>query len=421
MMLINPLCKIILLLGAFMACLVISLNGQVRTNTPEEQFLRIHEKALTVDTHCDTPMNMLERGTDIGIRNTNGKVDLIRMKEGGLDAIFFAVFTGQEARNETNYNHVYRLAHRMIDTTLAAVNRNREIAGIALTSQDAVRLEKEGKRAVYLGMENGFPLAKDLSRIREFYDKGIRYITLCHSYNNDICDSSTDPAGAEHNGLSSFGRQVVLEMNRTGMIVDVSHISDKSLRDVLSVSLAPVIASHSSVRAIAHHKRNLPDELIRALAKKGGVVQVCLLGEYVKDPDTTSVLYRKELEMRKLYREKWNEMSEAEKDQFREERNRLRKQQEELLPGVKEYVDHIDHIVRIAGINHVGIGSDFDGGGGLSDCRDVSQFPSITRELLNRGYSEKDIMKIWGGNFFRVFRKVEETARKISGYDIIEP
>jgi membrane dipeptidase len=209
-------------------------------------------------------------------------------------------------------------------------------------------------------------------------------------------------------------------MNRTGMIIDVSHISDKSLYDVLSVSLAPVIASHSSVRAIAHHKRNLSDELIRALAKKGGVVQVCLLGEYVKDPDTTSVLYEKELEMRKLYREKWNEMTDVEKDQYRKERSQLRKQQEELLPGLKEYVDHIDHIVRIAGINHVGIGSDFDGGGGLSDCQDVSEFPSITRELLKRGYSEKDIMKIWGGNFFRVFRKVEETARKISGTDISE-
>lgn len=417
---IIPCCRIIFLSGAFMACFTIFLDGQVITKTSEDQLQRIHERALTVDTHCDTPMNMLENGTDIGIRNATGKVDLIRMKEGGLDAMFFAVFTGQEARNENNYNNVYNLAHRMIDTTLAAVNRNHEIAGIALTAQDAVRLEREGKRAVYLGMENGFPLARDLTRIREFYEKGIRYITLCHSYNNDICDSSTDPAGAEHNGLSSFGRQVVLEMNRTGMIIDVSHISDKSLYDVLSVSLAPVIASHSSVRSIAHHKRNLPDELIRAMAKKGGVVQVCLLGEYVKDPDTTSVLYRKEIEMRKLYRNKWNEMTEEERDQFRKERTLLRKQQEKLLPGVKEYVDHIDHIVRIAGIDHVGIGSDFDGGGGLSDCRDVSEFPSITRELLNRGYSEKDIMKIWGGNFFRVFRKVEETARKISGTDISE-
>lgn len=420
MMQIIPCCRIIFLSGVFMACFTIFLDGQVITKTSEDQLQRIHERALTVDTHCDTPMNMLENGTDIGIRNAIGKVDLIRMKEGGLDAMFFAVFTGQEARNENNYNNVYNLAHRMIDTTLAAVNRNHEIAGIALTAQDAVRLEREGKRAVYLGMENGFPLARDLTRIREFYEKGIRYITLCHSYNNDICDSSTDPAGAEHNGLSSFGRQVVLEMNRTGMIIDVSHISDKSLYDVLSVSLAPVIASHSSVRSIAHHKRNLPDELIRAMAKKGGVVQVCLLGEYVKDPDTTSVLYRKEIEMRKLYRNKWNEMTEEERDQFRKERTLLRKQQEKLLPGVKEYVDHIDHIVRIAGIDHVGIGSDFDGGGGLSDCRDVSEFPSITRELLNRGYSEKDIMKIWGGNFFRVFRKVEETARKISGTDISE-
>ncbi len=206
-----------------------------------------------------------------------------------------------------------------------------------------------------------------------------------------------------------------MEMNRLGMIIDVSHISDKSFFDVVSLSLAPVIASHSSVRAIAHHKRNLSDSMIRALAKNGGVIQICLLDEYIKDPDTTSVFYRKEQEMRRVYQTRWQEMTEDEKAVFRKERIELRQQYAKTLPSVSDYVDHIDHVVRLVGINHVGIGSDFDGGGGLADCQDVSQFPNITRELLKRGYSEKEICKIWGGNFFRVFRKVEDTARKISG------
>lgn len=418
-MIINSFFKTLLLMGTVLVFIIFPTSGKDLPLPTSKEVARIHDKALTVDTHCDTPMNMVERGTDIGIRNSTGKVDLPRMKEGGLDAMFFAVFTGQEPRTEANYKEAYDLANEMIDTTRRAVEKYSNLAEIALSANDAGRIEKSGRRAIYLGMENGFPLAKNIGRIKEFFDKGIRYITLCHSYNNDICDSSTDPAGPEHQGLSPFGRKVVMEMNRLGMIIDVSHISDKSFYDVISVSLAPVIASHSSVRAIAHHKRNLSDDMISALAKRGGVIQICLLDEYIKDPDTTSVLYRKEAEFRKIYQTRWQSMTDAEKEQMRAERAGIRKQYGKTLPSVSDYVNHIDHVVRIAGIDHVGIGSDFDGGGGLSDCQDVSQFPNITRELLKRGYSEKDIRKIWGGNFFRVFRKVEDTARKISGHTMI--
>jgi len=391
------------------------VTGQEKSRPTDDQVRRIHERALTVDTHCDTPMNMIERGTDIGKRNTTGKVDLPRMKEGGLDAIFFAVFTGQKERNEANYSEAYRLANEMIDTTMAAIKRYGNLAEIAVTAEDATRIEKTGKRAIYIGMENGFPLAKEIGRVEEFYKKGVRYITLCHSFNNDICDSSTDPRGPEHNGLSAFGRQVVMEMNRLGMIIDVSHISDKSFFDVVSLSLAPVIASHSSVRAIAHHNRNLSDAMLKALAKNGGVIQICLLDEYIKDPDTTNEGFQKITELRKTYYSRWDSLTGDEKAEFRRKRNELEEKYPAILPTVKDYVDHIDYVAKLVGIKHVGIGSDFDGGGGLSDCQDVSQFPNITRELLKRGYSEKDICKIWGGNFFRVFRKVEDTARKISG------
>ena len=260
-------------------------SAQSSKNLTPKRVMEVHHEALTVDTHCDTPMNILKQGYDIGRHNSTGKVDLPRMKEGGLDVMFFAIFTGQKKRTTASYEEAYQLARRMTDSTRAAVSRYPEMAEIALTSADAARIEKQGKRAIYLGMENGFPLGKDIRRVEEFYNNGIRYITLCHSRHNDICDSSSDRLPSEHNGLSSFGREVVMEMNRLGMIIDVSHISDKSFYDVISLSLAPVIASHSSARALARHNRNMSDPMIRALARNGGVIQICLLDEYVKDPD----------------------------------------------------------------------------------------------------------------------------------------
>jgi membrane dipeptidase len=386
--------------------------GQPVMKPSPEKVHRIHEKALTVDTHCDTPMSIVEDGFDIGKRNSSGRVDLPRMKEGGLDAMFFAAFTGQKKRTPENYQESYALANLLIDSTCSAVKRYPGLAEIAYSAKDAARIEKLGKRAIYIGMENGFPVAKDIKRVEEFYQKGVRYITLCHSFNNDICDSSTDRNGPEHDGLSSFGEEVVKEMNRLGMIIDVSHISDKSFFDVLKVSQAPVMASHSSVRAIAHHNRNMSDEMIKALASKGGVIQICLLDEYIKDPDTTNVGYRKITELRKSYYSRWDSLTDLQKAEFRKKRTELEEQYPVVMPSVKDYVNHIDHVVKLAGVNYVGIGSDFDGGGGLADCADVSQFPNITKELIARGYSEKDIMKIWGGNFFRVFREVEKVAGK---------
>lgn len=380
----------------------------------EQEVRRIHDKALTIDTHCDTPMNMIRGGFDIGKRQATGKVDLVRMQEGGLDAMFFAAWVGQKARTEENYREAYLAVHEMMDSILIQTKRYPDMAEIALTADDAARISDTGKRAIYIGIENGFALAKDLSRVAEFYNKGARYITLSHSYHNDICDSSSDRAVPEHNGLSPFGREVVTEMNRVGMIVDVSHISDKSFYDVLEVSKAPVIASHSSVRAIARHDRNMTDDMIRALAKNGGVIQICLLSDYIKDPDPTTVRYQKDQEMRKIYNERWNTMTDGEKSEFRKEWNDIREKFPKKLANVADMADHIDHVVKIAGINHVGIGSDFDGGGGLSGCNDVADFPNITRELLERGYSEQEIFKIWGGNFFRVFRAVEKVAAELT-------
>jgi membrane dipeptidase len=332
------------------------------------------------------------------------------MKEGGLDAMFFAAFTSQKERTAENTENAYQMANQMIDATYNACSKYSEMAEVALTPEDAIRLEKQGKRAIFIGMENGFPIGTDIKRIKEFYARGVRYITLCHSLNNDICDSSSDKKGAEHDGLSKFGEEVVKEMNKYGMMVDVSHISDKSFYDVIKLSKAPVIASHSSVRAIAHHNRNMTDNMIKTLAKNGGVIQICLLDDYIKDPDTTSLNYQKKKELNLIYDTKFDSMTEDEKKALRNEWRSLGEKYPKAKPTVADCVDHIDYVKNLVGIDYVGIGSDFDGGGGLDGCADVSQFPNITAEMLKRGYTENEIRKVWGGNFFRVFSAVEEKA-----------
>lgn len=377
----------------------------------DKKVMSIHKKAITVDTHVDTPMALLNEDFDIGKRNSppQSRVDFPRMKEGGLDAIFFAAFTGQRERTPENTEKAYSLAHQMIDKTYSVCETYNNMAEVATKSEDVYRLEKQGKSAIYIGMENGFPIGTDIDRVQEFYDRGTRYITLCHSSNNDICDSSTDRKGPEHNGVSEFGKEVIKEMNDLGMIIDVSHISDKSFFDVMELSKAPIIASHSSVRSIAHHPRNFSDEMLVALKKNNGVIQICLLDSYIKDPDTTTVYYQKRKELRARY-DKFETMTDTEKQALRTEWRDLSQKYPPKLPTVQDCVDHIDYVKNLVGIDYVGIGSDFDGGGGLDGVADVSEFPNITAEMLKRGYTEKEITKVWGGNFFRVFKEVESQA-----------
>jgi len=375
---------------------------------------KIHNSVLTIDTHTDTPLQLLNRGGyDMGEIHdpykNGGKVDFVRMKNGGMDAMFFAVFTSQGIRDAENYQRMTALANQILDSIYLVVEKNKTLAEIALTPNDAYQLEKQGKRAIYIGIENGYPIAKDLSLVKKFYERGVRYITLCHSWNNDICDSSTDTI-AEYNGLSKFGEQVVLEMNRLGMAIDVSHISDSSFYDVLNVSKAPVIASHSCARALCDNQRNLDDKMLKRLAEKNGVIQLCILSAYLKtptpNPQRDSVM-RPIRQRYKLYAS----MSDVEKEQFENEWDEANRKYPAQLATVSDAVDHIDHIVKLIGIDHVGIGTDFDGGGGLADCYDVSQIGNITYELVKRGYSQKDIEKIWGGNFMRVFSEVIKVAQ----------
>lgn len=393
--------------------LLMSFSSEKNTEKLEKKAQRIHEKCLTIDTHCDTPMLMVKPGFSVRTENKapESRVDLPRMKKGGLDAMFFGVFTSQKPRTPENYDQTYRLANQMLDSIHSMLKHNSDLATLALKADDLAKIEKTGKRAIYIGMENGFPLSKDISRVEEFYKRGVRYITLCHSYHNDICDSSSDSKPAENNGVSEFGRRVIAEMNRLGMMVDISHASDKSFFDAVELSKAPIIASHSSVRSVANHNRNMSDEMIRKLAAKGGVIQICLLDEYIKKPDTTTVKYKRMKDLNRRYR-KSDVMTDAERAALSKEWEEVDAMDQDKLPTVKDLCDHVDYIKKLVGVDYVGFGSDFDGGGGLRDCADVSQFPNITKELLRRGYTETEIRKIWGGNLLRVFREVEKVAGK---------
>ena len=370
---------------------------------------KIHASILTVDTHCDTPMEFSDTTFDMGVRHDEGCVDFPRMNEGGLHAEFFAVFTGQGPRNDSSYNLVHQKALDIFNAIHKNVEKNYAMAEIATTPDDAYRLKKAGKIAAFIGMENGYPVGKDLTRIKQYYDLGARYMTLAHTKNNDICDSSTDPGGPENNGLSPFGLQVVEEMNRLGMMVDISHISDKSFYDVLKVTHAPVIASHSSCRALCGSPRNLTDDMLLALKENGGVIQICILGNYLKTPEPNPELDSKLKELKDKYGD-FNALPDSTKKLVRKEYNDIQKRYEKPAT-VKDVVDHIDHVVQVIGIDYVGIGTDFDGGGGVEGCRTASEIKNITIELLRRGYSKSDITKIWGGNIMRVLRKVEDLAK----------
>jgi membrane dipeptidase len=379
---------------------------------------KLHQAMLTVDTHCDTPMRLSRAGFDLGKKNDRGCVDFPRMKEGGLDAEFFAVFIAQGPRTPEAFDIEHEKTLIIFDSIYRNVERYPGMAGVALTPDDAWKLKSEGKVAAFIGIENGYPVGTDLSRVNQYYDLGARYITLCHSANNDICDSSTDPEGAEHNGLSAFGEEVVREMNRLGMMVDVSHMSDEAFYDVINVSKAPVIASHSSCRALCESPRNLDDEMLLALKKNGGVIQICILSDYLRQPEPNPEFDQKMKELRDKWKAVGHDLTEAQREQRWTEYSELREKYIKQAT-VADAVNHIQHVVDIIGIDHVGIGSDFDGGGGIEGCTDVSMMKNITKELIRRGFSNTDIEKIWGGNFMRAMREAQSlrssfTSQKVA-------
>jgi membrane dipeptidase len=371
----------------------------------------IHEEALTLDSHVDIPgTRYATEAIDPGIDNPKLKCDLVKMNKGGVDGVFLAAYVRQRKRDAEGYKNAYESAIGKLKAIRRLTeNMYPDRCELATSPEDVERIAKTGKRAIMIGIENGFAIGKDLSNVEKFYNLGVRYITLSHNGHNDICDScnpreTLGDKKTEHNGLSKFGEKVVGQMNRLGVMVDVSHISVESFYDVVKVSKAPIIASHSGCWALARHSRDLNDEQLKALAKNGGVIQIVALGSFLKldasqRREAISDL-KKELDDGRIKNEQFQERM---------------KEIDAKYPtaNVSDFVDHIDHAVKIAGIEHVGIGSDFDGGGGIQGFNDHSESLNVTIELVRRGYSAEDVFKIWGGNLLRVWREVEKVAQKL--------
>ncbi len=388
--------------------------------TEEEMMSRamaIHERVLTLDTHIDIPFTYATEEVDPGNVNPDYQVDYPRMQEGSLDAGFFVVYYGQTARDEEGYQAAKDGAMTKFDAIRRATTEHADVIELVDTADDVERVHASGKLVALIGIENGFVIGRDLSLLETYRDLGARYVTLSHNGHNDICDSTNPRADLgdeeeEHGGLSEFGREVIREMNRLGMLVDVSHVSKKSMMQAAELSATPIIASHSSTSALADVSRNMDDEQLRALAENGGVIQITALRAFIRTdpPEKTAMMEEAMAE--------FGVSSLAEAAGLAEEdRQALRAHMEEITAmfpvTVSDFVDHIDHAISVIGLDHVGISSDFDGGGGVDGWDDASETANVTLELVRRGYTEEQIAQLWSGNTLRILREAERVAAEM--------
>ncbi|MBR5892198.1 MAG: gamma-glutamyl-gamma-aminobutyrate hydrolase family protein [Bacteroidaceae bacterium] len=344
-------------------CMLPLFNWVVSEATLYRRAKELHRSIISIDSHCDTPM-LFADGYRLDERSDKALVDLHKMCEGALDAVVMVAYLKQEGRDAEALAAATRKADVILQAIADKVSCCNRFVALADTPDEVVALKKEGKRVIMRGIENGYAIGRDVANVERYRRMGVVYMTLCHNGDNDICDSAR--GNGEHGGLSSFGRSVVSEMNRVGMMVDLSHAAESTFYDVLELSSVPVVCSHSSCRALCNHPRNLTDEQLRAIAFKGGVVQVTMYSGFLV------------------------EKGEATLDDF---------------------MQHLLHAVEVAGIDHVGIGTDFDGDGCVVGCADASQLRNVTRELLRKGFLADDIRKIWGGNWLRVMREVQQAAQ----------
>ncbi len=371
---------------------------------------KLHFSSIVVDTHADTTQRFIDGDFDLAARDPKGSVDIPRLKEGGIDAIFFSIWVPSKVKGPVAVNR----ATQQIEAVRDQVRKHAEAITLATTDAEVRAIRKQNKIAVLLGVEGGHMINSDMNTLRKYSTLGVRYMTLTHSGNAEWADSSTDrPA---HNGLSAFGKEVIREMNHLGMMVDVSHVSDKTFRDVLAISKAPVFASHSNCRALCDHPRNMSDAMIRELAAKGGVIQinfhVGFLSQEFRNAERANPKINQAIAI-----EVHQRCGDKEGCQLIEGDRITREYVEQgKLPRVDwtTIIDHIDHAVKVAGIDHVGIGSDFDGANMPFGMEDASKLPKITEALLRKGYSEGDVKKILGENTLRLMDDVERIGREIS-------
>jgi len=395
---------------AILAALLLSIPMSISFGDDiAERARKLHFSSIVLDTHDDTTQRFFSKNFDLGKRNPDGHIDIPRMKEGGMNAIFFSIWID----GRTMGPPAIQKALDQIDAVHENVRKNSKDMMFARTAADVRKAHAEGKIAALIGVEGGHMIGNDIRMVRIFSDLGVRYMTLSHFYNDEWADSSTDKPA--HNGLSDYGKEIVREMNRQGVMVDISHVSDKTFYDALEVSKAPLIASHSSCRAICNHPRDMTDEMIKALAAKGGVIQINYEKSFIDE----------------AYRQASEKVSggvvamfDQLKKQCGDDEECLGKKMQEMerkataegkLPHVswEKIIDHIDHVVKLAGADHVGMGSDFDGATmpeGMDDC---THLPKITEALMRKGHSDDDIRKILGGNLLRVMEQAEKVSHEL--------
>jgi membrane dipeptidase len=394
--------------------LLVSISASAAAQPRDERLwqraLQIHRRAIVIDTHNDVTTPMTNDNYDLsGTPPTPYRTSIARMKQGGLTAEFFALYVKPWY---VEHGGAARRTLDMIDSVYRAVERHPNDLMLATSAADIRRAKQQGKIAALMGIEGGHAIEDSLATLREFHRLGVRYMTLTWNNTNNWADAGRGEK--KHHGLSDFGKEVVREMNRLGMLVDVSHVSDETMSDALDVSKAPIIASHSSARALSNVPRNIPDDLLKRIAKNGGVVQVNFYSVFV-DTATVSPQSAERDKRLKAQQEALNEKYKNDPERLSEESDKLEAANPLPPLPISKLIDHIDHIVKVAGIDHVGLGADFDGANDMPEgAKDVSMLPNITYELLKRGYSERDIRKILGENLLRVFAETERVARRSS-------
>ena len=400
-----------------------------------EKAQAIHDRVLVLDTHVDISVTNFTTYKNY-TEDLGNQVNLPTMEAGGLDVAWFIVYTGQGALTPEGYDKAYENAISKFD----AIHRlTKEIAperiGLAVSSAEAKELHASGKKIAMIGVENAYPLGTDISRVKEFYDRGARYMSLSHNGHSQFCDSNTGEKDSlwVDKGVSDLGKLVIKEMNKWGIMIDVSHPSKQSIKDMITLSKAPIIASHSSARALCNHSRNLDDEQLEWMKSNGGVVQTVAFSSYVStekhlahaaalSEKVTALAKERGLEMKS-----WDEIRKleaTERDRYMktyramsEEAASMMSDEDPKPVDVADYVDHIDYLVKKMGLDHVGISSDFDGGGGIYGWNDASETLNVTAELVKRGYTEAQIAQLWSGNLLRVLDDVAAIAKELQAAD----
>jgi membrane dipeptidase len=417
--------SMIRLLGLAVSCVVLAFSAKAQSADPagaavSAQARAIHESAIIVDTHADTPQRFLDEGFDIGSTDPKdiGHLSLDKARRGNLGAEFFSIWVDPE----TNQGHFVQHTFDLIDSVYEQAARHPNRMMMAFSVADIERAHREHKLAALMGIEGGHSIENDIHLLRDYYRLGVRYMTLSWSNTNEWADSSgdiNDTKVQHHNGLTDFGKQVVLEMNRLGMIIDISHVADKTFWDTIATTKAPVIASHSSARALVNHPRNMTDDMLRAVAKNGGVVQVNFYSAFV-DEDYRKAMEAQDKDQAAAVQQYLVERKAEGKTVTYTDKDRIEREWAAKIPRppFKSLIDHIDHVAKVAGVDHVGLGSDFDGVSGATPqgMDSAADLPKITQALLDRGYSAEDIKKILGGNLLRVLRQVESVRHEMQAH-----